>query len=67
MACALILVVILLAAIAVAPFAEASTVTAASRVSLASEAPAENPAEPAEAPGPESNSDSVASPSAADA
>nr|AEV41101.1 hypothetical protein [Oryza officinalis] len=69
MARALVLVVILLAAIAVVPFAEASTVTAASRVLLASEAPAESPAGPAKAPGPaeESSSESIPSPSAADA
>nr|AEV41007.1 hypothetical protein [Oryza minuta] len=52
MARALVLVMILLAAIVVAPLAEASTVTAASRVLLASEAPAESPAGPAEAPAP---------------
>ncbi|BAF16109.1 hypothetical protein OsI_17845 [Oryza sativa Indica Group] len=69
MARALVLVVILLAAIAVAPFAEASTVTGGSRVLLASDAPAESPAGPAAAPGPaeESSSESAPSPSAADA
>nr|AEV40957.1 hypothetical protein [Oryza punctata] len=69
MARALVLVMIFLAAIVVAPLAEASTVTATSRVLLASEAPAESPAGPAEAPGPaeESSSPSASSPSAADA